>query len=551
MPGRKKRDKKDNTKSEGPDKKNHEKTDSKGRLLEIIEVLGKHEIIKGMTPEKLRQILEDLGPTFVKIGQIMSMRRDILTADYCSELEKLRTDVKQIPMEEICQILESEYRENYKKIFRSIEETPLGSASIAQVHSAVLKDGKKVVIKVQRQGIQSLMARDIALLRKAVKIGKIASDANDTIDFDSIIDEMWQVSLQEMDFLKEAENIELFSELNSDTVYVTAPEVIKKYSTSKVLVMEYIDGIQIDDMEALEHAGYDTKEIALKLSQNYADQIIDDAFFHADPHPGNLRIRDGKIVWIDLGMMGKLSPRDREFIEREVKAIANNDAFELQDAIISLTDYKGKINHAKLYSDVDNMLVKYGDRALGELDLGNILSDLFDLARENGVQIPKGLTLLTRGIITVEGVLAKLDPDINIMQIMMTKMKSKSFEDLDIKRSVLEFGSLLRRSGSKTLEIPKQFSDFLKMMLKGQGKVNLELMGSQEPLNNINDMVNRIVLCITNAAVLLGSSLIATTDMSPKVFGIPLLGFLGYVATMGLSIILAWDILRSQKNKKK
>ena len=535
---RKKRDKKDATESP--------KKEGRSRLLEILEVLIKHEIVKGLTPIKLRLILEDIGPTFVKIGQIMSMRQDILPLEYCEELARLRTDVKPVPLEEIYEIIEEEYGMELHEIFATFDRIPLGSASIAQVHSATLTSGKRVVVKVQRKGIHSIMARDIAMLRKAAAVLKFAGGTGDTIDFNRVLDEMWAVTQQEMDFLIEANNSEKFADMNKTINYVECPAIEHKYTTPRVLVMEYIDGIQIDNTEKLLEAGYDLNEIGIKLAENYVKQTIEDSFFQADPHPGNLRIRGGKIVWIDLGMMGQLTEQDRTFIRDGVKALAEHDIFELQSIILAMGEYKGKINHAKLYTDVDDMVTKYAARNLSDLDLGLVLQDFLSVAKNHGIAMPKGLTMLSRGVMTIEGVLSKLSPETSIVQIMINHMKSQAIENFDIKAQLLDTGRLLYNSAHKAIEVPAQLSDLLKMSLKGQSKLNLELIGSEEPLKAIDKMVNKLILCIINAAILVASSLICTTNMTPRILGIPLLGFFGYFTALILSGILMWDIIKKK-----
>ena len=272
-----------------------ESSEYKSRLREMTAVLHKHGITRGVTPEKLRLILEDLGPTYIKIGQIMSMHSDILPKRYCEELMRLRSEVAPMPFEEVEEILQDSYGMDWREIFQSIEETPLGSASIAQAHKAVLKDGRPVVMKIQRRGIYETMARDIVLLKRAVKVLPPVS-LKDMVDLDMVLDELWAVTREEMNFLTEAANMEEFARKNQDVSFVGVPILYQEYTTPHVLVMEYIDGFSIDDKETLLAEGYDLKEVGSKLVDNYIKQVIEDGFFHADPHPGNLRIRDGKII---------------------------------------------------------------------------------------------------------------------------------------------------------------------------------------------------------------------------------------------------------------
>ncbi|HBE80327.1 MAG TPA: ABC transporter, partial [Firmicutes bacterium] len=334
-------------------------SDKTSRLREIIGVLRKHDILQGITPGKLCKILEQLGPTFVKLGQIMSMRSDILPPEYCNALISLRENVQPMDFTEVERVIESEYGVSYKEFFEWIDPNPLGSASIAQVHHALLKDDRKVVIKVQRLHIRQVMAGDIVIIRKAISLLKIFGGSGDAVDFKIIIEEMWIVAQQEMDFLIEASHLEEFARLNSEINYIGCPKVEKSLTTSRVLVMESIEGIQIDDLDTLQERGYDMNEIGRKLAENYAKQVLNDAFFHADPHPGNIRVREGKIVWLDFGMMGRLSHRDQQLIKSVVNAILKNDAWELKNAILAIGDPKGKINHAALYTDIDEMLIRY------------------------------------------------------------------------------------------------------------------------------------------------------------------------------------------------
>jgi len=295
------------------------------RLWEMIAVLKRHGVIHGVSPDKLILILEDLGPTFVKFGQVMSMRSDLLPKEYTDVLVKLRTDVKPISFEEVLGVVEAEYNCRASEVFKEISQSYLGSASIAQVHKAVLHNGQTVVIKVQRPGIYQMMERDVQLLKKAISLIKILKISVGNIDFNLIVDEIWAAAQQEMDFILEANYIKEITALNEDIKYIAFPQVEFDLTTPKVLVMEYIDGVQIDELDKLAALGYDINEIGLKLADNYVKQIVDDGLFHADPHPGNIYIREGKIVWLDLGMMGRINSRDRRLLKKTILSIVQQD----------------------------------------------------------------------------------------------------------------------------------------------------------------------------------------------------------------------------------
>jgi ubiquinone biosynthesis protein len=516
---------------------------SSSRLREIIAVLKANDIMHGTTPEKLRKILEDLGPTFIKLGQIMSMRSDILPQRYCDELAKLRTNVRPMDFQEVKRFIEGEYGVACQEIFRDIDPLPLGSASIAQVHQAVLQNGRKVVVKVQRLRIREIMSEDIAIMRKAISLMKIIRVTGEALDFKMIVDEMWVVAQQEMDFLIEETHLEEFARLNSQINYIACPEVVKDLTTPGILVMEYIDGISIDAGDTLREMGYDLNEIGAKLAENYAKQVLEDAFFHADPHPGNIRIRDGKIVWLDLGMMGRLSNRDRQLLKSAVKAIVQNDTYELKNVIISLGTVRSKINHTGLYTDIDDMLVKYRQLDLSSINLGRFFTELSAIANRYNIATPKGVSLLGRGVVTIEGVLALICPDLNFVQVLANHMLQMMMADFNADEEFKQAGGRLLNSLQKSIDIPSQLADVLKMAVKGQIKINLEVVGADGPLVTINKMVDKLIIGLIDAAFLIGSSIICATGMKPKILGIPVLGVLGYFAAMVLGIWLLHGII--------
>ena len=538
---------KNQKKQEKPDKSGKPATRQPGRMQEIFNVLKSHDIIRGVGPEKLRSILEDLGPTYIKIGQIMSMRSDMLPQAYCDELMKLRTDVKPMSPDEIKSIIETEFKRPVQEIFSSFDSTPLGSASIAQVHPASLKNGKKVVVKVQRANIRETMAQDILMMRRAAKLLNVIKLAGDVIDFNAIIDELWKTSQQELDFLQEASHLKEFAKLNGNDANVSCPSVEPDLMTSKVLVMEYIDGIPIDSVDKLTALGCDMNKIGSSLAENYIKQILEDGFFHADPHPGNIWIRNGKIVWLDLGMMGNLSKYDRDILKNMVKAIVGNDVLELKNSLLTMGEATERINHARLYTDIDDMLTKYGTMDLGNINLGKLLGEMISLAREHHISMPSGIGMLGRGLVTFEGVLSACCPDVNFVQVVSKHLYKNILADFDIVKELEHTGKSAYGLFRKSLDIPAQLSDILKMTVKGQTKLNLELTGADEPLKDIRRMMDKLVISIISASLIVGSSLICTTDMEPKIAGIPLIGFLGFFGAAILGLWLVAGILQIRK----
>ena len=514
------------------------------RLREMVEVLRARDIVHGITPEKLRLILEDLGPTFVKLGQIMSMRPDFLPQEYCDELMKLQTEANPLPFSVIEKVIEQEYQRRWTRIFRSIDEEALGSASIAQVHCAVLLDGEKVVIKVQRPGVHDIMSKDIVLLKRAAGILKILGPAQDVVDFSMVLDELWAIAKQEMDFVMEANHIEEFRHANQDADFVSCPKVYRHLTTQHVLVMEYVDGIQIDDVAGLKAAGIDVRRIGERLGENYVKQIVEDGYFHADPHPGNIWVRGGKIVWLDLGMMGRLSNKDRAAIRKAIFALAQHDVFEMKAAVLSLGVPQERIDHARLYQDIDALITQYGDLDFRSLKMGILSRQIMNVLRSHHIAIAPGISMFCRGVMTIEGVMRLVCPEVSFVEILARSMElsfAKGFNWREEAGKAKREGYILLR---KSLQLPEQISDILKMTLSGQTKVNLELTGADEPLARLNKMINKLIIALLSAALLLGSSTICTTQMTPKIMEIPFLGVLGYLAAIVLSARLLWSILR-------
>ena len=373
------------------------KAENRQRLMEIVEVVRRHEIVKeGMTPKKLCDIIEELGPTFIKLGQILSMRSDFLPKEYCEALKKLRSDVSPMSYAQVVAIVEASYGRPLGEVFSSFDEQALGSASIAQVHAAVLQSGEPVVVKVQREGIHDVMSRDIMLLKQACRLLKY-TPVSGLVDFNRVLDEMWLVAQEEMDFQTEAANLERFRNLNEDVAFVTSPALYREYTTTRVLVMERVDGIAIDDRDALVAAGYDPAEIGAKLADNYVRQIMTDGFFHADPHPGNLRIRDGRIVWLDMGMMGSLNDRQRSMIGKAITGVARGDINLCRDAVLNLGEFHGETDQRQLYRDIETLLEQYGSLDLGSMDLAKVFENLTEVMKRNGISMPGSLTMLARG----------------------------------------------------------------------------------------------------------------------------------------------------------
>lgn len=518
------------------------------RLREIISILSKYDVARGLTPYKLVSVIEALGPTYIKLGQILAMRQDILPPEYCKALLKLQEHVNPLPFTEVLSVLEDEYKKSPYEIYSYIDPEPLGSASIAQVHRATLKDdGTSVVLKVQRPGIYEVMAEDVVLLRRAAKIANVVSAIGQVIDFNMVIEEMWTTAQKEMDFLIEAKNAERFYIQNDDVKYVTSPVIYSKLTTSKVLVMSYIGGFDLNHKEEIAEEGYDLKEIAVKLCYNYISQILDYGFFQADPHQGNVKIVDKKIAWIDMGMMGTLTGKDRKLLSQALEAVATGNVESLKSAFLMLGNVKGKIDHTELYLEISDMLDTYGSMELQDIDIAVFLEQILSICGKHHISMPEGITMLARGMIVIEGVILELAPDVAPVQIFLEYVTNKQVRDFNMKSELEHLGRQAVAAGEAMAEIPVSLQELLSLFRKGQFKMNIAVTGSEEPLSQLSQMVNKIVMCIILAALIIGSSFIATTNTEPKFLGIPLLGFLGFALSGILGFIIVIQMYRQQR----
>ena len=482
------------------------KDPNRSRLREILSVIHKHNIARGVSPEKIRLILEDLGPTYIKLGQILSMRSDILPKAICDELMHLQNEVTPMPFSEVQEVIREAYGVPLEEVFSRFEEKPIGSASIAQVHRAALRrTGEEVVVKVQRQGIYETMSRDIAFLHRALRVMP-AVNMSGLVDMNKILDEMWMVAQEEMNFLVEAKNMEEFEHLNQDVAYVASPKLYREFTAPQVLVMEYIDGIPIDHKEELMEAGYDLNEIGTKLADNYVKQITEDGFFHADPHPGNIRIRDGKIVFLDMGMMGTLSERDRRTISQAVKGVARNDPEACLEAVLKLGVVSGDVDRRQLYKDCETMLDRYGSIDLGTMDLSQVVTDIMEIMKKNHIGMPGGLSMLVRGLATVEGVVVDVAPGISVTQVATARISKKFLKDFDLHGNLQRDARALYESAYKALDIPALVSDTLRTGLKGDGRIGVDVHPGEDTEKLARTLVQKICAALVCAALILASA---------------------------------------------
>lgn len=518
------------------------------RLKEIYSILQHHHFLRGFSPETFRSMLEDLGPSFVKIGQTLSTRSEILPKAYCDELAKLRAECDPLPFDKILEALDDIYGERRSDVFESIDPTPLGSASLAQVHKAHLVDGGVVAVKVQRPGVKATMALDIDIMRMVARKASRFMKDTQMLDLRDVVEELWATFLEETDFQREAANLEEFALLNHNVAFIDCPQVYPELCGEFVLVMEYIDGIPILAMDQLRTAGYDLEEIGRKILDNYASQILDDGFFHADPHPGNLLIRKGKIVYIDLGNMGRLTPRDRAGFGGIIQAVGMQSSTELKDALLSFAIVKDNaaIDHTRFLADLDLLLEGYGSCGVADIDIGQFLNDILMLTRTCKVTLPSSITSVSRGIVTLEGTIAPFIPNDSVVSIINEHIERTKDPATEATAALQDLALALRSSMRGSLEAAQYSGETLKMLTRGQLKMNMEMLGSDAPLSHLAKIINRLTIGIIIAGLFIGSSMLSLSSMEPRLLGVPVLAFFGYLGAAVLSVWVVIDIWRKK-----
>ena len=526
----------------------------KTRAAEILAVFTKHNFYAGgLSPVELRTTLEDLGPTYVKIGQIMSSRVDMLPVSYCKELEKLRQNVKELDPEIAKAVIEQETGKKIDELFLEFRDKPLGSASIGQAHLAVLKDGTKVVTKVQRPLIAEMMREDFVLLKKlatAVNVVKEADeDSEQMVDLMSVIEELEKVENEELDFRVEAENTRFFKEnCIEDEEKITCPTVIDELTTERLFTMTFVDGYSISKRDRLIEEGYDPEQIGSVILDNYLHQVLDVGTFHADPHQGNIMVSHGKPVWIDFGMIGRISDADVNIIQSLILSLIERDLDKLVNAIMSMGAASPLTNRGKLMEDADMMFDKYMNVTnLQELDLSSLLDEVMTLADKHHISLPGKYTMLVRSIATIEGVIEQLCPQLNLFQQITDKLMERVKQTIDVEQKLLAAGKDALDIGKKVSRMPGLAYDALNNMVKGRTKISFELTGYEDVLKSLNTTVKNIVFALFSCVLFIGSCILSSVDMQPKTpTGQPVVAAVGMVISVALGI---YTIKRISKKK--
>lgn len=530
----------------------NDKTSGK-RMRQIVKILRQYHVTQGLTPEKAVQVLEALGPTFVKIGQIAATRSDMLPREYCDAFFQLQTNVTPMPFDMVLRCIDESYGRSWNEVFLAIDPKPLGSASIAQVHQAVLIDGSVVAVKVRRPGIVEEMKEDIQLMKRLLATAEFVTTQYQglLLNFSSLLDELQSTTEEELDFSVELKNLQRFHAEMAKQEGVTSPKPYPNISNDSVLVMQYIEGIQVDDKAALVKAGVNLDRLTDRILQSYISQILDDGFFHADPHGGNIIIQGTTIVWIDLGMTGSLNASQRELVSQMFSSLVANDPYKMMQAILGISHLNGEVDYGDLLSQLEMLILRYGGADLAEINMANVAEDLMRILHEQHLVMDPSVTMLVRGVVTSEGMVERLSPNTNVMKTVTERVMKESIKPKHLEMKALEITSATLNSVEAMAKIPSQVLNTMEMLDRGELTLKGEVKASEDLLATVYASVGRISLALISMGLFLGSSILCTTNMEPKLLEVPVLGVLGYLGAFVLGVYVIIQTFRSKKTMKR
>ena len=449
------------------------------------------------TPVKLRQAFEQLGPSFVKIGQILSTRSDLLPEAYIRELSKLQSSVPPLNKEEVMTAIRQELPTDLSEVFVDFSKEPLASGSVAQTHRARLLSGQEVIIKIQRPGIDDIVKEDIQLLISIVDVQEVLENLRETL-------------IKELDFRNEAEAMKRFRANNKRVVCLGVPEVYDEFTTPHLIVEEYINGIPLNHYSQLLEAGYDLEDVGKKLMLSFIKQVFKDGYFHGDPHPGNLLVRDGKIYFIDFGIMGELEVGMRSSLNDILYSFTAQDVDGMTKAILSITQFDNGLNSAVLSQDVEKMLGRYSGVDIGSLSMTDLLEDLLTVFQKNHLKASSQITILEKASLEIEGIFREFAPNIDLMTLakdyFLENMGPDMLKQALNKETVLIELFYLLRNGKN---IPRHLHQLLEQILNGRIVLNHDFINFSGRVKVFEKVLNNMVLALLTLAFLLSGALLS------------------------------------------
>jgi ubiquinone biosynthesis protein len=513
--------------------------------MDFVRSLHKTDTKLG-TCQRVRLALEDLGPTFIKFGQIMSQRPDLVPKDLIEELQKLQDEVAPTDTADIRQVIEKSFEKPFKGVFSIFDEQPQATGSLSQVHRAVLKDtGQIVAVKVQRPGIRQTVKTDIEIM------GVIADQLHDRVkdleiyDLPNLVRVSGKTLLRELDFAREAHHMEIARTHLADDNGVSIPKTYPDYSTDRVLVMEFVQGTRLKgmDLETLDNR----QDLAKRGMRTVIKQILKDGFFHADPHPGNVHItRNNDICFLDWGMVGRLTDDDREELINLVDTIVKRDSARLVEALLLFANTRGSIDRRGLERDLLDVFDTYYALPLKDLSLGHLLLDLTELLGKYQLQIPADFSVMVKALVSAEGTARMLHPDLNVIAEAEPHIRELVGDRFRPRALLKNLRYMALRALALQKQLPRRLLQIVEKVERGNLSVQFEHKNLDPLQNTLENTFNRLTFGIIIAALIIGSSLIVTTGVKPLLFGLPALGLIGYCISACLGLWLVWNIIRKR-----
>jgi len=528
-------------------------------LVEYLEENNQYSFMRKLIPKasrkhamayskwaKMRLVCEELGPTFVKFGQILSNRPDLVPLELTFELEKLHDNVPPMLESIAKQVVETELKDKVENLFAWFEPKPFASASIAQVHKVTLHSGKRVALKVQRLGIHDVILEDIKAMYKIAEVLERRIPSLKNFDPIGIVKNFEESILKEIDFINESINIQRFyNNLKNDKTldqFAEAPKVYSAFTTSKVLAMEFISGIKINQIDKLKAKNIDTKVIARRLTVSYFKQIFEYGFFHADPHPGNLLVLpNSHICYLDFGMMGSMLPRDVSIFSKLFVAITNKDVKIIIKTLQQLSNNVPISNMRDLEFDINEFVEKYYVRDIHENEMSTVLLELKDIIIAHGLKVPTYFFLFARSLVTIEGVINKLDADLEQFEIAKPYLRTsitKKYNPIKmgkkVANSIVELADYME-------EFPSDLKNAIRKINSGQIKVDLTHKGIDPMVHTLQRITKQLITTFIMVALIIGASLLIVFEIHPLWKSISVLGILSFI----IAVILGFGVLKN------
>lgn len=508
----------------------------------------KEEIQKLTLPQRTRLACEELGPTFVKLGQVLSTRPDLIHAELAQEFSKLQDDVAPFSFLKTKERFKKEFGSPISEMFAEFDEQPVAAASLSQVYKARLFSGEIVAVKVQRPNIKKIIEEDIAILLDLAKFAEKRFINGRIYQPVEIVKEFAKTVKKELDFINEGHNIDKFRANFKEIETVHIPKVYWNLTADKILTMEYIGGIKISNTVKLKKLQFDKKIIAARGADMILKQIFIDGFFHGDPHPGNIFVlKNNVIALLDFGMVGRISEDRMSCMADMVIATIKIDADKIVEALADMGIIEQETDLSKLKIEIKDFIGKYYGAPLKELEMGKIIEEILEMMIAHKIKVPSDLALLAKALITIESIGRELDPDFDM--VSHTKPFAKRL--LKKKYSIV---NLWKRGGSAARELfnfleifPKEFSLLIRSLRKGDINVNFQHKGLEKLILEIDRASNRLSFSMIIGALIIGSSFVIQANIGPFVFGYPVLGIAGYLLASCLGMVLVISILRSGK----